>query len=261
MINIFQKIGIASSNLSEAINHKNQLKRKYSFVDIDEFGLENVDSIIALGGDGLMLHLLHKYGSPEIPVYGINYGTFGFLMNNDRDSDILQLMADSKEEILHPLKMKITDVNGNKLEFFAINEVSLLRQSNQTSKIEVTINDKVRIKNLQADGILVATPAGSTAYNRSVGGPIIPLSASMLAITPISPFSPRHWKGALLPMNSKIKFKILNNVKRPVSATADFNEVRDVLEVEVTEFKEMKFRILFDKDHSLEERIIREQFL
>jgi NAD+ kinase len=256
------KIGIISSSSIPAQKHKSRLQKRYNFLDIDDNNITDIDIIIALGGDGLMLHLLHKYYQYHIPIYGLNYGTFGFLMNNAQDDhDILELINKSKTENLYPLKMKSTDIQGQSSEFFAINEVSLFRKTGQTAHIAININGKNRVKELHSDGVLVSTPAGSTAYNRSIGGPIIPLSASLVALTPISPFFPRNWKGALLPNNSKIKFTIINEEKRPVNVAADFNEVRNIKTVEVERYWKMKFQILFNRQNSLEEKIIREQFL
>ena len=183
-------------------------------------------------------------------------------MNSDcGKNDLLEIILSAKPSVLKPLKMIATDIKNKKHQLLAINEVALLRQNNQAAKIEININGKTRIETLAADGILVATSAGSTAYNLSVRGPIIPFASDIIAITPISPFRPRHWRGALLPADSKIKFTILDQKSRPVSATADYNEIRDVVEVEVFEDKKHQFTILFDENHSLEERILREQFL
>lgn len=260
----YNKIAITAGNNKKAMAEKNALLKKYNFIDADSTNFnqkDKIDLIVALGGDGLMLHLLHEYQDSQIPIYGINYGTIGFLMNSIGEEDLLSAIQRAEESIIHPLKMTATDINGNKYQHLAINEVALLRQRNQTAKIKIEVNNKTRISNLSADGILVATPAGSSAYNLSVGGPIIPFGAEIIALTPISPFRPRNWRGALLPSSTKIKFSILDNKSRPVSATADYNEVRDVVEIEVMEDRSKVFKILFDPNHSLEERIIREQFL
>ena len=261
---LYKKIGIISNNNERAIVRKSQLLKKYDLIDLkidkNKMLLE-VDLIVALGGDGLMLHLLHLIAQKPVPVYGINFGTVGFLMNANRDGDLLDIIFQAQPSVLKPLKMIATDINNKKYQLLAINEVSLLRQQNQTAKIKITINNKTRIENLSADGVLVATSAGSTAYNLSVGGPIIPFGSKIIALTPISPFRPKHWHGALLPSNSKIKLTIIDYKSRPTSATADYNEVRNVKEVEILEDKSHQFIILFDADHSLEERIIREQFL
>jgi NAD+ kinase len=261
----YKKIGIISTDNKQAIARKKQLIKKHNLIDLplkNSSELYQMDLIIALGGDGLMLHLLHSIEGNNIPVYGINFGTVGFLMNSDcGENDLLNIISKAKASVLHPLKMTATDINNKKHQLLAINEVALLRQNNQAAKIKITINNQTRIETLAADGVLVATSAGSTAYNLSVRGPIIPFASDIIAMTPISPFRPRHWHGALLPANSKIKFTILNFKTRPVSATADYNEIRNVKEVEVAEDKKHQFIILFDANHSLEERIIREQFL
>ena len=259
------KIGIISSASKEAIARKKQLIKKYNLIDLSlqkSTKLLEVDMVIALGGDGLMLHLLHLIQKNPVPVYGINFGTIGFLMNSDcGENDLLKIINKAEPSILRPLQMIATDIDNKKHQLLAINEVSLIRQENQAAKIKITINNKTRIESLAADGVLVATSAGSTAYNLSVRGPIIPFGTEIVALTPISPFRPRNWRGALLPANSKIKFTILDHKTRPVSATADYNEVRNVKEVEVWEDKNHQFTVLFDATHSLEERIIREQFL
>ena len=257
----YKKIGIIAIPKEEAQAKKALLIKKYNFVDQENFKKGEVDLIVALGGDGLMLHLLHDYGDHQIPIYGINHGTIGFLMNSFHEQDLLAAIENACETVLYPLKMRAADQEGKIHEYLAINEVSLLRQSNQAAKIKIEVNGKTRIENLAADGVLVSTPAGSTAYNLSVQGPIIPFGAEVIALTPISPFRPRKWRGALLPCSTKIKLTILENNHRPVSATADYNEVRNVDWVEISEDRTEKFRILFDPKHSLEERIIREQFL
>jgi NAD+ kinase len=256
----YSKIGIIASKESKAIAKKDELVKQHGFTDCQNKKTPEVDLIIALGGDGLMLHSLHEYRDLQVPIYGINYGSVGFLMNS-LSEDLIDSIKSAKLEILHPLKMIAIDSNGVKHEHQAINEVSLLRQSNQAAKIKIEINGKVRIQTLVCDGILVATPAGSTAYNSSVNGPIIPLKADILTLTPISPFRPKNWRGALLPDKTKIKFEILRSSNRPVSATADYFEVRNVASVEIQVDKTREFKILFDPNHSLEERIICEQFL
>jgi NAD+ kinase len=258
----YNKIGIIANKEEGAIDKKIELINRYGFVDCDELaGIDSgIDLMVALGGDGLMLHSLHEYKYLKIPIYGVNFGTVGFLMNSLPD-DLIDAIDNSKLEVLHPLKMTAIDVNGKKFEHLAINEVSLLRQSYQAANIRIEVNDKVRLERLVCDGVLVATPAGSTAYNSSVNGPIIPLKADVLTITPISPFRPKSWRGALLSDGVKVKFDIVDYKKRPVSATADYFEVRDVVSVEIGVDKDCSFDILFDSNHSLEERIIREQFL
>ena len=253
---------IAAKNNQKALERKNSLVAKYNFVDIttDHKNISKIDLVVAIGGDGLMLHLLHEYESTRVPVYGVNCGTVGFLMNSFHEETFLESLATAKESKLYPLRMNVTDIDNKIHSHIAINEIALLRQSSQAAKIKIEINGQERISSLAADGILVATPAGSTAYNRSAGGPIIPFSSGILALTPISPFRPRNWNGALLPADSKIRLEVLNATTRPVGATADFNEVKNVKEVMIFEDRTIAFKILFDPNHSLEERIIREQF-
>lgn len=253
---------IAAKSSPQAIQRKDLLLEKYDFKDIttDHTQIQDIDLVIAIGGDGLMLHLLHEYENKPVIVYGINCGTVGFLMNHFHDEDLLQTIEKAQESTLHPLRMTVTDDKGQQFNHVAINEVALLRQSSQAAKIKVEINGRQRIKNLIADGILVSTPAGSTAYNLSVKGPIIPFEADILALTPISPFRPRNWRGALLTSDSKIKIEVINHESRPVRATADFNEVDNVKVVEVFEDRSIGFKVLFDPNHSLKERIIQEQF-
>ncbi|MDA0902224.1 MAG: NAD kinase [Proteobacteria bacterium] len=260
---IYKKIAIISSDNKAAIAKKAELIKQYGFIDnkAADFKKGDIDLIIALGGDGLMLHSLHEYQAFQAPIYGINYGTVGFLMNSLSEENLIDVIQKAEESILQPLKMVATDIHGKKHSYLAINEVSLLRQSNQAAKIKIEVNGKARISDLSADGILVCTSAGSTAYNLSVNGPIIPFGAKVIALTPISAFRPRNWRGALLPHSSKVRFTILEHDSRPVSAVADYSEVRDVVKVDVKRDRSKSFKILFDPNHSLEERIIREQFI
>ncbi|MBP7709898.1 MAG: NAD kinase [Rickettsiales bacterium] len=250
----------AKKNLA-AIAKKDALVAKYGFIDLtsDQKNVTEIDLVVAIGGDGLMLHLLHEYAG-KMPIYGVNCGTVGFLMNSPNEENFLETLAKAQESTLYPLRMEVVDANNQTHSHIAINEVALLRQSSQAAKIKIEINGRERISCLAADGILVATPAGSTAYNLSAGGPIIPFGSEILALTPISPFRPRNWSGALLPANSKIRLEVLNFESRPVSATADSKEVKNVKEVIIFEERNVQFKILFDPNHSLEERIIREQF-
>ncbi|MBU6339773.1 MAG: NAD kinase [Rickettsiales bacterium] len=254
---------IAAKNNKEAIHKKDSIVAKYGFKDItpDHRNIQNIDLVIAIGGDGLMLHLLHEYENKPLALYGINSGTVGFLMNSYHPDNLLESIKSAEESNLYPLRMEVTTQNGEKHSHIAINEVALIRQSSQAAKINIEVNGRKRIETLIADGALVSTAAGSTAYNLSVRGPIIPFGAKIIALTPISPFRPRNWRGALLPANSKIKFEVINGNSRPVSATADSSEVRDVKEVVIFEDTSISFKILFDPNHSLEERIIREQFV
>lgn len=260
----YKKIAIISANKnSDASAKKNLLVKKYNLIDLneDESNLAGIDLIIVLGGDGMMLHLMHRLEKHPIPLYGMNCGTIGFLMNDYSEDNLLETLASAHSSIIKPLRMDVTCTDGSKHSKIAINEVSLLRQMSQAAKISVKVNGNERISCLTADGILVATPAGSTAYNLSLQGPIIPFGADMLALTPISPFRPRGWHGAILPANSEIEFSVIDTEKRSVSATADFITVENVEHVKVQEDKKTRFTLLFNKDHCLEERIIREQFV
>lgn len=258
-----KKAGIIAAKANkEAIVKKDILVKKFGFTDLTENHkqIKNIDLIIVVGGDGLMLHLLHEYEKNPLPLYGINCGTVGFLMNSFHEKNFLENLEHAQTSILHPLRMTVVDGENKKHDHIAINEIALLRQTSQAAKIKIEINKQERISCLTADGILVATSAGSTAYNFSAGGPIIPFGADILALTPISPFRPRNWNGALLPASSEVRLKIIDPETRPVSATADFIEIRNIREVLILEDRLMTFKILFDPSHSLEERIIREQF-
>lgn len=221
---------------------------------------ERADVIVALGGDGFMLETLHRFLGRGTPVYGMNRGSVGFLMNDYREDGLEERIAAAQAATLHPLRMR-AEANGTApVEALAINEVSLLRESRQAAKIRILVDGKVRLPELICDGILVSTPAGSTAYNLSAHGPIVPLGANLLPMTPISAFRPRRWRGALLPSDAAVVFEILEREKRPVAAVADYTEVRDVSRVEVREARDVSLTLLFDPDHGLSERIIAEQF-
>ncbi len=235
----------------------NVLAGLYSFT----LNPEDADIIVVLGGDGFMLHCLHKYMNLGKPFYGINCGTVGFLMNEYKDNDLPKRVCSAKTEVINPLHMIAKTKDGTEQHALAVNEVSLLRSSKQVANLRISIDNMVRIEELACDGILLATPAGSTAYNLSVHGPIIPLGANILALTPISPFRPRRWKGALLSRKAVIKIEVLNPDKRPVNAVADFTEAKDVITLEIREDSNIAIKLLFDPDHSLEERIISEQFV
>ena len=225
--------------------------------------LEDAEAVVVLGGDGFMLQTLHHMLDDDrvIPAYGLNLGTVGFLMNPARSArSIADRVARARTIAVAPLSMVAETNSGEQVQYCAINEVSLLRETRQTAKLEVTVNGKVRIQELSCDGVLVATPAGSTAYNLSANGPILPLGSAMLALTPISPFRPRRWRGAILPDSSEITFRVLEEIKRPVAVVADQKEVRDVRKVSVTVARETPLTLLFDPGHSLDERIVTEQF-
>ncbi len=216
--------------------------------------------IVALGGDGLMLQTLHRFMGSKIPIYGMHRGSVGFLMNEYAEENLVQRLAAAKLSILHPLKMQAENISGETLNALAINEVHLFRQTAQSGRLTISIDGEERLSELICDGVLVATPAGSTAYNLSVGGPILPLRARLLALTPISPFRPRRWRGALLPNKAQVRILAREPIKRPMSAVADHTEFRDVIAVTVREERAIDLRLLFDPGHALEERILAEQF-
>ena len=230
---------------------------------IDRYGdapTEQAEVVVALGGDGFMLRTLHAHRALEVPVYGMKLGRVGFLMNKHRLDELPGRIERAHTALLFPLHMLVTDGAGVEHTALAFNEVSLLRQSNQAAHLEVQLNDTVKLANLVCDGILVSTPAGSTAYNLSAHGPILPLDANVLALTPISPFRPRRWRGAILPHRTEVILRVLDPAKRPVSATADFHEVRDVHTVSIRQSGGQGVRLLFDPEHNLEQRILDEQF-
>jgi NAD+ kinase len=217
------------------------------------------DVIVALGGDGAMLETQHRFLGANRPVYGMNRGSVGFLMNEYREETLPERLAAAQAAQLHPLRMRADAAEGP-AEALAINEVSLLRETRQAAKLRILVDGKARLAELVCDGVIISTPAGSTAYNLSAHGPIVPLDARLLPLTPISAFRPRRWRGALLPSSAGVVFEVLEPDKRPVSATADYTEVRDVRRVEVREDRDVTLTMLFDPDHSLSERIIAEQF-
>lgn len=221
---------------------------------------DEADTLVVLGGDGTLLETIHRTAASGIPVYGMNRGSVGFLLNPYREDNLLGRIMSAHTVTLYPLRMKARTKDGGIVEAMAFNEVSLLRQSRQAAKIGIAMDNIERMPELVCDGILVATPAGSTAYNLSAHGPIVPLSANVLAMTPISAFRPRRWRGALLPAHAKVTFEVLESDKRPVSATADYTEVRDVIEVNIEQDMSTSVTLLCDPDHNLEERILKEQF-
>lgn len=220
----------------------------------------SADIVVALGGDGFMLQTLHRFLGTEKPIYGMNRGSVGFLMNEFREDGLIERIALAERSIVHPLNMRCIDAEGRSTEARALNEVSLLRQSFQAAKLEIAIDGRVRLPELVADGVLVATPTGSTAYNFSANGPILPLNAPLIALTPISAFRPRHWRGALLPDSASITIRVLESEKRPVAAVADHFEVKNAVEVSIAMDPSINLVMLHDPGHSLEERILREQF-
>ncbi|HMB56395.1 MAG TPA: NAD kinase [Arenimonas sp.] len=222
---------------------------------------EEADVVCALGGDGFMLQTLHRHGERKLPVFGMKLGTVGFLMNQYRADELLARLHAAEPAVLRPLEMTAVTEAGTTMTSLAYNEVSLLRQTRQAAHLRVHLNGQVRLDELVCDGALVATPAGSTAYNFSAHGPILPLGSSVIALTPIAAFRPRRWRGALLRADTQIKIEVLDPYKRPVSATADSHEVRNVVEVVIRESQDRTVTLLFDPEHNLEERILNEQFV
>ncbi len=249
------KIAFIASQTAKSQKSLKSLTKVYGQCDSDA-----ADVIVVLGGDGFMLQCLHQLMHQSTPVFGLRRGTVGFLMNDYSEKDLVERIENAQKTVLHPLSMKAKTVGGTVIDSLAINEVSLLRQTKQSAHIEIRINNHTRIEQLVGDGVMVATPAGSTAYNLSVNGPVIPLGSEILALTPISPFRPRRWRGAIIPSHAEVSFVIRNHEKRPVSATADNTEVRDVIQVDIKEAKHISINALYDPLHNLEERIINEQF-
>ena len=254
----YARLAVIAATTPQARESEALLRESHEFVPLDQ-----ADAVIALGGDGHMLQVLHQLLEErrDIPAYGINRGTIGFLMNGWHPSELTQRLERAKSFSVKPLSMTVATMSGQQFTLPAINEVSLLRETRQAAKIEVKVNDRTVIPELICDGILVATPAGSTAYNLPANGPILPLDSSLLALTPISPFRPRRWKGAILPDRYVIRLDILEASKRPVSAVADQREIRDVAWVEVALDRNKALTLLFDPEHALDERIAMEQFV
>ena len=251
----FERIAFLASDTTEAQSALAALTQHYGHVEP-----EKADVVVALGGDGLMLQSLHRFMGRGMPIYGMNRGSVGFLMNAYSEHDLATRLDNAELSVMHPLLMRATDINGKRYTSHAINEVSLLRRSYQAAKLRLSINGKVRLDELIADGVMVATPAGSTAYNLSANGPILPLDAPLLALTPISPFRPRRWRGALLPDKARVTIAVLEPEKRPVGAVADHMEVNNVVAVEIAMDPNVQLLMLHDPGHSLEERILNEQF-
>ena len=254
-MNQFKTIAFVAGQTPEAREACARLEKRYGNADPTK-----ADVIVALGGDGLMLQTLHKFMKSGKPIYGMHRGTVGFLMNEFSVDNLVERISAAHITVIHPLLMRVRDDQGRTFEHRAINEVSLFRQSAQAAHLRILIDGKERLPNLAADGVLVSTPAGSTAYNLSVQGPIIPINAPLLALTPISPFRPRRWRGAIMPDHYEIGFRVLEPEKRPVSAVADQKELRDILAVRVKVAREHQLTLLFDPGKSLEERIFSEQF-
>ncbi len=251
-----KKIAFLASETAIAEEARRHLSHEH-----DDVAPEQADVIVALGGDGFMLHTLHDTQHLDIPVYGMNCGTVGFLMNEYHEPGLLERLDQAEEEIIHPLRMKAISPDGTVQEALAINEVSLLRAGSQAAKLRISVDGRVRMEELVCDGALLSTPAGSTAYNYSAHGPILPIGSDVLALTAMSAFRPRRWRGALLPIGVTVRFDVLQPKKRPVMADADGRTAGNVVTVEVCSEPKVKHRILFDPGHGLEERLIREQFV
>jgi NAD+ kinase len=255
----FKSLAMVASEAEQAQDAAHELADAVDWVPLDQ-----ADGVVVVGGDGFMLHTLHQMleSGRVVPAYGINLGTVGFLMNRYQNGhQLFERVNSARGFAFSPLKMEAILQNGSTDRSFAINEVSLLRETRQTAKIEVSVNDRVRIPELACDGVLLSTPAGSTAYNFSANGPILPIDSQLLALTPISPFRPRRWRGAILPDRSKVRFRVLEPHKRPVAAVADQREVREIAEVRLEIARDKELTLLFDAGHALDERIVAEQFM
>ena len=233
----------------------NRIQSTYKFISLSE-----ADAIVVLGGDGFMLDILKRYQDLDLPFYGINKGTVGFLMNQNQNENLLNKLNQAEETIIHPLKMHAKKIDGSEEDHLAINEISILRSGSQAAKLKIVVDNLVRLEELVCDGALVSTPAGSTAYNYSAHGPILPIDSNILALTAMAAFRPRRWRGALIPSNAKIEFFIKDSNKRPVSAYADSKEVKNISCVKIESEDDVYYKLLFDKGHGLQERILREQF-
>jgi NAD+ kinase len=249
------KIAFVASSAPNALEALRILHNRYGTTPP-----EQAEVICALGGDGFMLSTLHRYGALGLPVFGMKLGSVGFLMNQYQEHGLIERLRNAERSVLKPLEMTAQTESGVQQRLLAYNEVSLLRQTRQAAHIEVSLNGQVRLEELVCDGVLVATPAGSTAYNFSAMGPILPLGSAVIALTPIAPFRPRRWRGAILRADTNIKLRVLDPYKRPVSVTADSHEVRDVVEVSICEAGQNTVTLLFDPEHNLDDRILNEQF-
>jgi NAD+ kinase len=252
----FERIAFLASLAPEAEKAHEVLVRRYGDAKPEE-----ADVIVPLGGDGFMLRTLHKFMTSGKPFYGMHRGTVGFLMNEFREEGLRERLSAAETTLVRPLVMRARDDSGQMHEYRAINEVSLFRQIYQAARLRILVDGKVRLDELAADGVVVATPAGSTAYNLSLQGPIIPVGAPLLALTPISPFRPRHWRGALLPDTATVTIEVIEADRRPVAAVADHDEVRSVTRVDIRRDPDIAMRMMFDPGHNLDERILREQFV
>ncbi len=255
MARYFNKLAFLPADTDQARQAAEALAALYGDHPADE-----AEAVIALGGDGHMLHVLHRFMSTGVPIYGMNRGTVGFLMNHYREKGLHERIAAAVENVVRPLSMTAIDEDGRSHMALAINEVSIFRQSYQAARLRISIDGRVRLEELVCDGVMVATPTGSTAYNLSAQGPIIPMDAPLLALTPVSPFRPRRWRGALLPNRQTVEIEAIEPGKRPVNAVADAHEVKSVRRITIRESLTESGVILFDRDHSWDERILTEQF-
>lgn len=251
------RIAFLASDAAPAQAALGQLAARYGQAEV-----QAADAIVALGGDGFMLQTLHQHGARDVPVYGMNCGTVGFLMNDYREDELWERLAAAEDTFINPLRMRAEQADGQVHEALAINEVALLRAGPQAAKLKISVDGRERLDALIADGALIATPAGSTAYNYSAHGPILPMGSDVLALTAVAAFRPRRWRGAIVRKDARVRFDVLEPEKRPVMADADSrNSVRDVVSVEVCSDPSVRHRLLFDPGHGLEERLTREQFL
>lgn len=251
----YEKIAFVASDVAEAQTARKSLVERYGDVPAAQ-----AEAVVALGGDGLMLQTLHRFMNDRIPTYGMNRGSVGFLMNDYSEDNLRERLQAAEISRIYPLSMLAYDRSGKAHKALAINEVSLFRERHQAAKFQISVDGKVRIEELICDGVLIATPAGSTAYNLSAHGPIVPINAPLLALTPISPFRPRRWRGALLPNRARVAIQVLEPEKRPVSAVADHFETRQVVRVEIEKARNIELHLMFDPGHTLDERVLAEQF-
>ena len=251
----FQKPLFTADNGVDAQKALFDIEEKYQGFDVGE-----ADVIVAFGGDGFMLDVLNEYNNMGLPVYGINQGTVGFLMNQVKSGNLIDKLNLAEETVIHPLRMAATKLDGSVEEALAINEASLLRSGSQAAKVKIIVDGLVRLEELVCDGVLVSTPAGSTAYNYSAHGPILPIGSNILALTAMAAFRPRRWRGALIPASAQIELRVEEPQKRPVSAFADSKEVKQVKSIQIKSENKISYRLLFDPGHGLQERILREQF-
>ncbi|MBB4265649.1 NAD kinase [Roseospira visakhapatnamensis] len=249
-------VAVVAADTPEARAARDTLRARHGDVPPDQ-----ADVIVALGGDGFMLETLHRHLDHNVPIFGMNQGSVGFLMNRYQEDGLRERLRAAQPVVIHPLSMRAETQAGVRSEAMAFNEVSLLRETRQAAKLRISVDDRVRLPELICDGVMVCTAAGSTAYNASVYGPILPMGSNVMAVTPISAFRPRRWRGAILPHTARVGIQVLEAGKRPISAVADYTEVRDAVTVEVRENRDVSVTMLFDPEHNLEERILAEQFM